>query len=639
MKIVRNSQLGHGDRIFIKVISFLTAIILLAASIPYHMKTVWASQESAKAIYLDGQDGDDTQDGITLETAVKSFQKAQSLVEKGGTIYVSGTVTVTKETQWSLSSGISFQRADGFTAPIVEVKTGGKLTLNYAFIKEADMKLADADSYAITEAKKKEESTELKESADSETEKVLEETQDSAAAEKAEEENAKEKEVQTSEKIPAKDIVIPASITIDTAIPLSKIPLTQCSGDGVFSWADGEFVTDAYESTCEVIFSPNDTKTYDYSGVSGWDANEGIVKRSMTVFTTSLNKVKEVSKEDSAVKEEENKAEAAADDESAAKEEVSETTKDQVKDNEETKEEETTQTKETLEKEKVTETEKKTKSDENKQDKIDSAVESISKSIAGLSDVAGSESEVREVVAVTKAYQALSDKQQKKISAENLKKLTAAQESCKSINLTSNEVTVTGDFIPWYVQFRATLNQDTESLSKPNVETVLSAYELKLWNLLTDEEYEIPEGKKVTVFMPAPDEMLFDRFVVVHYLKDGSVEYITPVIKDGILSFETCSFSPFDVAGSKILVGASGDGEPTDTTSLTEKVNETVQNNKSLGASSQSSTSSGGKGYTVIKSSAVATGDNAVFLPYIIGAAAALLIIILLIVLRNKKKK
>ena len=53
--------------------------------------------------------------------------------------------------------------------------------------------------------------------------------------------------------------------------------------------------------------------------------------------------------------------------------------------------------------------------------------------------------------------------------------------------------------------------------------------------------------------MPAPDDQLYTQLVVIHYLKDGSIEYITPIYNaDGTLSFVTTSFSPYNVAGLKI---------------------------------------------------------------------------------------
>ena len=165
---------------------------------------------------------------------------------------------------------------------------------------------------------------------------------------------------------------------------------------------------------------------------------------------------------------------------------------------------------------------------------------------------------------------------------------------------------------------------------------------------MTDSEYEIPQGKKVKVTMKAPDLTLYDRFVVIHYLKDGSVEHITPIIKDGLMTFETSSFSPFDVGGSKPLVGLPTDNASKNNGSGTANKGTNVTNNNSNNTSDSTKNSNKKKTTTInatpsktqqTKASNPRTGDTSVLLPYIIGGAAALIIIILLLVTRKKKKK
>ncbi len=60
------------------------------------------------------------------------------------------------------------------------------------------------------------------------------------------------------------------------------------NGDGTFRFAEPEKVPDTYESTHQIIFTPNDTETYDYSGVPGWSAEGQQVVRSVTVYVESL---------------------------------------------------------------------------------------------------------------------------------------------------------------------------------------------------------------------------------------------------------------------------------------------------------------------------------------------------------------
>ena len=255
------------------------------------------------------------------------------------------------------------------------------------------------------------------------------------------------------------------------------------------------------------------------------------------------------------------------------------------------------------------------------------------------------------MVAASKLYEELSPADKAMTAADDLKKLKDAQEAAGYVNRTSNGVSVSGDFLPWYVQFQVNLNHDAPSLAIPTIDTLLSSYEMKLWDLMTDTEYEIPHGRKVTVVMKAPEVSGYESFTIVHYLEDGTVELITPVIADGLMTFETSSFSPFDVGGSKPLVGLpSGDSSDKKTNSTGSS-----NNNSSLTGNNGSSTDSSNKTGTnkkktptakaaaaktqQTKASNPSTGDTSVLLPYIIGGAAALLIIIILVVTRKKKKK
>lgn len=93
--------------------------------------------EEADGIYLDGINGDDTNNGTSTETAVKTFEKAKTLAEsqinndvESVTIYVCDTVTVSgTENNWTLPDGVILQRAAGYSGYLVEVPSGASLTL------------------------------------------------------------------------------------------------------------------------------------------------------------------------------------------------------------------------------------------------------------------------------------------------------------------------------------------------------------------------------------------------------------------------------------------------------------------------------------------------------------------------------
>ena len=128
-------------------------------------------------------------------------------------------------------------------------------------------------------------------------------------------------------------------------------------------------------------------------------------------------------------------------------------------------------------------------------------------------------------------------------------------------------VQVSGDFIPYYVDLQVTYNEAVNELPDAGIGEILSAYELKLWDLKDDKEYKVPEGKKVKVMIPLPENAnCFSDLSIAHYLgnnqyeyfvfsKDGKTGNMTIEEKDGVeyLTFETASFSPFNVGGHQIV--------------------------------------------------------------------------------------
>lgn len=81
-------------------------------------------------VYLNGASGNDTRAGNSTSNAVKTMNRALELVKNGGTIYITGTVTVSADTQWDLAdSGVVVKRNSSFTGPLITVANGGSLTL------------------------------------------------------------------------------------------------------------------------------------------------------------------------------------------------------------------------------------------------------------------------------------------------------------------------------------------------------------------------------------------------------------------------------------------------------------------------------------------------------------------------------
>lgn len=85
---------------------------------------------SEDAIYLNGITGSDSGDGLTPDTAVQTVEQAMTLVKNGGTVYITGTVTVSSEVAWDCgSSAVTLRRPSAFTGPLVTVTEDGSLSL------------------------------------------------------------------------------------------------------------------------------------------------------------------------------------------------------------------------------------------------------------------------------------------------------------------------------------------------------------------------------------------------------------------------------------------------------------------------------------------------------------------------------
>lgn len=85
---------------------------------------------TSATVYLNGATGDDTRAGTSANTAVKTLKRAMEVVKEGGTIYISGTVTVSDSQLWDLDSKVTVKRYSSFTGPLITVADGGSLTLS-----------------------------------------------------------------------------------------------------------------------------------------------------------------------------------------------------------------------------------------------------------------------------------------------------------------------------------------------------------------------------------------------------------------------------------------------------------------------------------------------------------------------------
>ncbi len=100
-------------------------------------------------VYLNGAAGSDTNDGTSAAQAVKTFSRAKGLLATdGGTIYINGLVTITDTQTWDLSgyTNALVIRDSTYTGHLVQMSTGGSLTLSNITIDGNKTSVASANS-------------------------------------------------------------------------------------------------------------------------------------------------------------------------------------------------------------------------------------------------------------------------------------------------------------------------------------------------------------------------------------------------------------------------------------------------------------------------------------------------------------
>lgn len=615
-------------------------------------------KEEKRIIYLNGKSGKDSNSGESPKKAVRTFEQAAKLSGDYGVIRICGTVTVKGDEVWELPSGVSVRRAEDFEGFLVKVE--GSLVLDNVRMYAEDI------------------------------------TGDGSV------EGAVEKE----------KVYVPKKLVMDEPMELSELPLTKCEGDGVFSWADETFIPSEYETECKVIFYPYDTKAVDYSKEKGWDEENERIIRTILVRVTSLKPMEptveatpeptveltpevtpeptveptpevtpeptveptpEATPESTVEPTPEATPEPTVEPTPEATPEVTPeptveptpevTPEPTVEPTPESGVESTPEvtpepTVEPTPEQPLPDQEEPTEQPVLTPEEIEAAAQ-VQNQIDYLPTEVTAIEVVEAIIDASQSYQALSEAQKGCLTADAYDKLVQAQERAAVFNRQSNGVTIEGDF-PWYVQFRVELkNQqdDVSVLEEYNVDTFITPYDMILWDLMRDTEYSL-NGQQVKVTIPAPDEEIYTQLVIVHYMDDGSVEYITPVYNnDGTMSFITTSFSPYNLAGTKIagskpLVGNTDKAypsKPSGQNTLTggsSSSGTTTKKTGSIGSKptttgKKSSSSSGNKGNTVT-TWVPKTGDDQTPFQYAGAGAVSLAALILagtVILVKARKKK
>lgn len=484
------------------------------------------------------------------------------------------------------------------------------------------------------------------------------------------------------ETVPAAgSVTVPGEITLSKPEDIKNFDFAKAgfAGEGSFAWEE-ETVPTAYETEIKVVFTPSDIEGKDYSQVEGWDAQKNQVIRTVKVLVESL---KEDSNTDNAPadntdKDKDNEKENGESGDNTKEDADTEqgkqdqTGSDQENASDQNNIEDQTENPDTEEKDPGTAEEDQGTSNDQKEEEQESQESSNDQEKETSKDEEASQEENSQ------------ETEEDFVQAEEGKTGEVAQEIPQAIPVGSlidenTGVRVEGDFLPYYVDLQVSYNDELDQLPDAGIGQILSAYEIKLWDLKENEEYKIPEGNKVRVMIPLPENAdSFSQLSIAHYLGNSEYEYytlpteeypgnLTIITIEGIeyLTFETASFSPFNVGGSQLVgpgtqlpqSGSSsqntGNNSSSGTSAGTSSTGNSQTGSSSSGQSviqpsgnsgSQTSTSSSQSRKTGNQSSSskvtrvVKTGDNAPIILYAATAAAALILAAVTFIIGKKKR-
>lgn len=673
----RNKKISHKAAAHVLSITLASALVTGAMAETVAPVAVFAAQQETqtqeKIIYLNGSvQAAETADGTSQAQAVDSFEKAFSLVGGQGTVIVCGTVNISTEKKLHIPAGIKIKKNAGFTGPLVKVTGKGKLTVTGGGItaQDVDVSTAEGGTEAFIMAK-----------------------------------------------VP--QVVIPTQITLNNLAEWNtyNFALLGFVGEGTFAWGT-QTPPSSYETEVKVIFTPKDTANYEYSLVSGWDSQSKTVTRNIKVYIEALKPQEEKpqklmaevqipSELQFATKEEfknynflnsgftgegtfawetqidpvsyetklnvvftpsdlekydytqtagwDGQSQKVVREVSVLIEEFKENNRIPEISNPEIPEPEIPEPEIP---EETSPTESQTEHSENPESLDNSKTPETSETpenngvqieYVNPDEITQVESEVQQEV----TYQ-----------AEEGQNGEIAQEIPEALPVGSlideTGVQVFGDFIPYYVDLQVTYNEAVNELPDAGIGEILSAYELELWDLKENKEYQVPEGKKVKVMIPLPENAnCFSELSIAHYLgnnqyeyfvfsKDGKTGNMTVEEKDGAeyLTFETASFSPFNVGGHQIVgpgVNSSNYKPSTGTsqTSSQKKPTTSTQNvvTQNTGKSDKNQTQkkpTQNRITPVIQT--VKTGDEAKIMIYVFVGLGALIIAGIAVFFGKKKK-
>ncbi len=161
--------------------------------------------------------------------------------------------------------------------------------------------------------------------------------------------------------------------------------------------------------------------------------------------------------------------------------------------------------------------------------------------------------DVEAVVKATKKYMNLSDEEREKVT--NIANLQRAQK--ESAEITHYSEGMTAQNLDWNIRLIVThLSDDKDKMKafEKNIERrkLLTLYDIKLVDILTNKDYKVPEDDEITIELEAPNLDGYMNAVMAHQITNGNMEYLDLNVVENTAYFKTSSFSLFGIAAKDI---------------------------------------------------------------------------------------
>ena len=594
-----------------RMLSMVLAFALAAANI-LPMQTAEAAE--MQTVFLNGQGGSNENSGQSSESAVSTLTRAKELLgESGGTIMVTGTLNVSWETTWSMPSGSVLKAAPGLEGPVIAVGKDGELTLNNIVIDGQKGNIISNSGYLSLKENVTLQASGSRVSAESAvyTAKDATTMKDGvllAGVEKSDKDTAESEtaagsstpNTETTETTAGSSLTDTGTTETTTDSSTPNTGTTETTTESSTPNTGTTETTVQYPSTESDSWQPVTPGQSESQAVTTTPSTEAPVpgtSASQTETTITETGREEVVTEAPAgnngtpqvttepAQSTESTESADYTDQNAALKNKEGKTPGQIKPEAQNAADTTIPTEEPI-------------------NNLDTFYEMV------YSLQVESRADVSNVVEVTRVYDALSDDERSQVTEEAYNLLIQAQNTAGGLNHAHNSVSVSGN-LPWYVRFTAEINNARDSGDDSRI---IVPYDLKLWDMYRNTAYVLDQGEKVTVTMPVPDTDLSNGLTIYHYKADGTTEVLHPVINGDTMSFETSSFSPFDVAGGTLLAGMganNGNNNSGGSTPPSPQTNNNTNNTSgntsgnstgnTSGSSSGNSTATGGSNSTNLK--------------------------------------